>query len=64
MPGDLEPREKRRQQIIYILPSITRDIDAVRGKVSRSEWIEMAIMDKLREKPPDLPARRQFRDKS
>jgi hypothetical protein len=41
------PREKRKQQLIFLLPSVKARIDAVRGKVSRSEWIEIAVLEKL-----------------
>lgn len=42
--------DKRRQQLIYLRPSLKERIDAERGKVSRSEWIERAINAKLNEK--------------
>lgn len=35
--------EKRKMQLIYLLPSLRDEIDAKRGKLSRSEWIERAI---------------------
>lgn len=46
-------REKRMMQQIFLLPSVKRRIDAVRGKVSRSEWIEIVVLKELNlaEKP-------------
>lgn len=42
------PREKRVMQQIFLLPSLKQRIDAVRGKVSRSEWIERAAITALK----------------
>lgn len=47
MGAGYKPREKRKQQQIFLLPSLKREIDEVRGKVSRSEWIERAIVAQL-----------------
>lgn len=35
-------------QQIFLLPSVKGRIDAVRGKVSRSEWIERAVLEVLK----------------
>lgn len=35
-------------QQIFLLPSVKGRIDAVRGKVSRSEWIEHAVLEILK----------------
>lgn len=37
-------RERRAQQLIYMLPSLRDRVDSARGKRSRSEWIERAIL--------------------
>lgn len=47
---DPKPRpEKRKQQIIYLLPSLKTEIDKRRSQAgqSRSEWIERAIKSVL-----------------
>jgi hypothetical protein len=44
--------DKRVQQLIYLRPSLKDRIDAVRGRVSRSEWIERACVVWLRENAP------------
>lgn len=38
-------REKRKQQLIYLLPSVKRAVDRARAKAgqSRSEYIERAV---------------------
>jgi Ribbon-helix-helix protein, copG family len=38
------PKEKRKQQLVYLLPSIRDAIDRQRAKLgqSRSEWLERA----------------------
>jgi Ribbon-helix-helix protein, copG family len=44
--------EKRKQQLIYLLPSVKAEIDrrrAVAGQ-SRSEWIERALLRDLKAK--------------
>lgn len=39
--------ERRKPQLIFIAPSIKARIDAVRGAVPRSHWIERAILKQL-----------------
>jgi len=40
--------EKRKMQQIFLRPSLKDEIEKVRGKLSRSEWIERAIYAALR----------------
>lgn len=40
-------REVRKQQLITLLPSLKASIDQRRGRLSRSEWIERAIVAAL-----------------
>lgn len=40
--------EKRKMQLIYLRPSLRAEIEKVRGKVSRSEWIERAVCAQLK----------------
>ena len=40
--------DTRRQQFIFLRPSIKAEIDKVRGKMSRSEWIKRAVLRELR----------------
>lgn len=40
--------EKRKMQQIFLRPSLKAEIDRVRGKVPRSEWIERAIYAALK----------------
>jgi len=51
--NDPKPKpEKRKQQLIYLLPSIKEEIDrrrAIAGQ-SRSEWIERALVRELKVK--------------
>lgn len=51
-------REKRKMQQIFILPSVRDRVDRIRGKVSRSVWIEQAILAHLKalERPPPTVA--------
>lgn len=37
------PQDKRKQLQIFIRPTIKDRIDALRGEMSRSAWIEKAI---------------------
>jgi len=46
------PREVRKMQTIFLLPSLKREIDRRRGRLSRSEWIERAILAQLARDPP------------
>jgi metal-responsive CopG/Arc/MetJ family transcriptional regulator len=49
--------EKRKQQLIYLLPSLKDEIEKQRiaAGQSRSEWIERAIRAKLATHPKDTP---------
>lgn len=52
---DPKPRpDNRKQQLIFLRPSLRVRIEAVRGDMSRSAWIERAILAALQreEKPP------------
>lgn len=40
--------DKRKMQQIFLRPSLKDEIDRIRGKASRSEWIERAIYAALR----------------
>lgn len=40
--------ERRQQVIVFITPSIKARIDAIRGKLPRSHWIEKAILQQLK----------------
>jgi hypothetical protein len=47
------PPDTRKPQLIYPRPSLRDRIDRQRGRLTRSEWIERAVMAHLRaEKPP------------
>ena len=46
------PAEKRKQQLIYLLPSIKEQIDHLRGKLTRSAWIERAVLEAIRRDKP------------
>lgn len=39
--------ERRKQQLVFMTPSIKARIDTVRGKLPRSHWIERAILKQL-----------------
>lgn len=45
---DPKPVDKRKMQQIFLRPSLRSEIEKVRGKLSRSEWIERAICAALR----------------
>lgn len=49
---DDKPRDKRVMQTIYLAPSLKAEIDRLRGKITRSEWIERAIVAKLKADRP------------
>jgi len=40
-------KEKRKQQIIFLLPSLKMEIDKLRGRLPRSAWIERAIINEI-----------------
>jgi hypothetical protein len=44
--------DTRKMQQISLRPSLKAKIDAERGRMSRSEWIERAIIFYLRERKP------------
>lgn len=56
------PPDTRKQQIVYLRPSLRERIEQQRGRLTRSEWIERAIMAHLRASreapPPVTPMRR------
>lgn len=41
------PRDTRVPKTIFIRPSLRDEIDDLRGRTSRSEWIEVAIRERL-----------------
>lgn len=45
-------KDTRRMQQISLRPSLKTKIDNERGRMSRSEWIERAIIFYLRERKP------------
>jgi len=46
------PAEKRKQQLIYLLPSLKEKIDQLRGKQTRSAWIERVVLAAIRRDEP------------
>lgn len=40
-------KDTRKQVLVFIRPSVKDRIDEARGKLSRSEWIERAVLEKL-----------------
>lgn len=50
MPSFDDPapaRDTRKMLTIYLRPSLKIEIDRARGKLTRSEWFELAIVEKL-----------------